>query len=53
MPGCPVHLSFDCVILLGFNEINGDGDGDVENGESATKTSLFSVSALVIINVKT
>jgi len=25
VPGCPVHLSFDFVILLGF-ERNGDGD---------------------------
>ena len=26
VPGCPVHLSFDCVILqLVLNEINGDG----------------------------
>ena len=28
MPGCTVHLSFDYVILLVLNEINGDGDGD-------------------------
>ena len=27
MPSCPVHLSFDCVILLDFErKINGDGN---------------------------